>query len=156
LEDILKQPDDFQLYSAVMAHGAFNWGLEEPEIEVGFNVDSFQVKDDKFEGKTSQYTLDSSSLSDFIDGHDWKPYFWQFSFSGRWIENDKGFEITDTEYIGDGSRDPINLENSKDRGALETVFKSHEIAEFLDDNEMTENDFWKSVLPEYKWLKDGV
>ena len=83
-------------------------------------------------------------------------YFWQFSFSGRWIENDKGFEITDTEYIGDGSRDPINLENSKDRGALETVFKSHEIAEFLDDNEMTENDFWKSVLPEFKWLKDGV
>ena len=63
----MKQPDDFQLYSAVMAHGAFNWGLEEPEIEVGFNVDSFQVKDDKFEGKTSQYTLDSSSLSDFID-----------------------------------------------------------------------------------------
>ena len=150
----LKKPDDNELYSAVLDACPHTWSVEEPEYEVGGEVTTFSITENSFSGTIRQHTLNSESLNDFISDADWLPYYWEFSFSGKYSDDGKTWEITETEYEGDGQRPPLNLNNQSDRDDLLSVFQQHDMEEFLEDYEMTIDEFWNDVLPKYKWLKD--
>ena len=150
----MQQPDENELYEAVMDYGWFNRGLDEPEIEVGFSLDTFEADGDAFKGVISQHTVSSESLEDFFDGEkDWTPYYWSFSFAGQWKKGDIGFEITTAEYIGDGSRPPLELKTEQAQNALRVAFESHDLPSFLEDNDMVEKAFWLSIDENYRFLK---
>ena len=151
----LKRPDDDELYSAVLNAGAYNWGLEPPEHEVGGEVTTFSITENSFIGTIRQHTLNSESLYDFISDADWLPYYWEISFSGKYSDGGKTWEIIETEYVGDGQRPPLDLTNQSDRSDLLQVFQEHDMDEFLEVYEMTIDEFWNDVLPKYKWLKDA-
>ena len=149
-----QQPDAFSLYEAVMNYGWFNRGLELPEIEVGFSLDSFEANGDVFKGVVSQHTVCSESLEDFFDAEtDWTPYFWSFSFEGQWRENKAGFEINSAAYVGNGSRRPLDLKTDEAKNTLREVFASHDLSSFLEDTEMAEEAFWALVNENFKFLR---
>ena len=111
----MRQPDENELYEAVMGYGWFNRGLEEPEIEVGFSLDSFE---------------------------------------GQWKKDNAGFEITTAEYVCNGSRAPLNVKTEQGKNVLRVIFGSHDLSSFLEDNEMTQGEFWSSVNENYRFLRD--
>ena len=152
----MKQPDENELYEAVMDYGWFNRGLEDPEIEVGFSLESFEGEGDVFKGVISQHTVSSESLEDFFDGEkDWTPFYWSFSFSGQWKTDNIGFDIEEAEYIDDGSRTPLQNSTEDGKQVLRIIFSHHDLVEFLEDREMTIDEFWDAVSPKYKWLKNS-
>ena len=152
----VKKPDDNELYSAVINAGLFNWSLAPPEYEVGGKVESFSMNENSFNGTVHQHTLNSDSLFDFIEDADWQPFYWEFSFSGKYSDDRKTWEITETEYIGQGQRSPLDLNNPSDRQELQAVFQAYDIEEFLEKYEMTIDVFWNEVLPKYQWLRGDV
>ena len=153
----MQQPDENELYEAVMDYGWFNRGLEEPEIEVGFSLDTFEADGDAFKGVISQHTVSSESLEDFFDGEkDWTPYYWSFSFEGQWKKGDIGFEITAAEYIGDGSRSPLDYSSEQSRSVMRDVFLHHDFLNYLEEEQMTAADYWSKVHSQYEWLQGLV
>lgn len=151
----LKKPDDNELHSAFWDTCPHIWREEHPEYEVGSEVTTFAIIEDRFSGTIRQYTLTSESLYDFISDSDWHPFYWEFSFSGKYNDDGKTWEIIETESVGYGQRPPLDLTNQSDRSDLLWVFQQHDMDEFLEDCEMTIDEFWNDVLPKYKWLKDA-
>jgi len=151
----MQQPDENEIYEAVMDFGWFNRSLEEPEIEVGFSLDKFEADGDAFKGVISQHTVSSESLEDFFDGEkDWTPYYWSFSFEGRWVQGDTSFEIVSAEYIGDGSAAPFDLKTEQGKDVLRLVFDTHDLPSFLEDNGYTEEIFWLNVNGNFQFLRE--
>ena len=150
----MQMPDENELYEAVMDFGWFNRGLEEPEIEVGFSLDKFEADGDVFRGVISQHTVSSESLEDFFDGEkDWTPYYWSFSFVGQWKKGNIGFEISAAEYIGDGSLAPLELKTEQAQNVLRAVFEHHDLPNFLEDTDMSEEAFWLMINQNFEFLR---
>jgi hypothetical protein len=39
---------------------------------------------------------------------------------------------------------------------LQTVFQAYDVEDFLENYEMTIDEFWNEVLPKYEWLRDDL
>ena len=148
----VKKMDEHAILAAIERSYANLW-LDGPVFEVSFDVSDHKIEGDKLTGTAVQGIVFSETLDELFEDKDWELILSNFSFEAVWSHEKQEFELTERDYINDKDGGLL-LKDANRWESLSHIFSQHDLESYLDNNDMTADDFWAQVHPKFQYLKE--
>ena len=142
--EAMLHPTEEDIGNAVIAAYGQLWSVEKPMVDLTYEVRNLLFDGNDFTGDFLHFTTETHSIEELFEDTVWPICTWRFKFSGKLVGPRNAIELADCHYVNDGI-DDTGANFKHQHLVASSVFESYDLQEYVDDEGITNAEFWQKV-----------